>query len=259
MNETALEIKNIHFSYGSSPVLFDINCAIRKNRFVSLIGPNGSGKSTLLWLLCGIRKPQNGRILHNVDVSKMDILERAKRFAVITQKESNQFPFTCLETVMLGLHPHRSRFSSVTASQMEQVWNAMKIAGIQQFANRNIMHISGGEFQRVIIARAIVQQPEILFMDEAISSLDISEKIRIHKQLRSLMAETGMTVVSISHDIDTVSLSDDVMALKKGALAAFGPPDTVFTESFFENVFNVKAEILPGKGFFIRDNIEYVI
>mgnify|MGYP000961839404 CR=1 FL=1 len=256
MSETALEIKNVHFSYGSVPVLFDINCAIPKNRFVSLVGPNGSGKSTLLWLLSGMRKPQNGEILHNgINVSRMNIQERARKFAVITQKESNQLSFTCLETVMLGLHPHRSRFSKLTRQQMELVWNAMELSGVQQFANRNITQISGGEFQRVIIARAIVQQPEILFMDEAISSLDISEKIRIHKQLRALMAKNGLTVISISHDIDTVNFSDDVLALKKGTMAAFGPPNEVFTESFFETVFNVKAEILPGKGFFIRDTI----
>lgn len=257
MSHSLLEVKNIRFSYGNQMALNNISCSVPKGSFVSLIGPNGSGKSTLLWILCGITSPQNGSVSYDgINVFKMKPQIRSRKFAVIHQRETNSFPFTCLETVMLGLHPHRSRFGSLTDQQMEKVWQAMKLTGTQQFADKSIMHISGGEFQRIIIARALVQQPEILFMDEAFSSLDISEKIRILKQLRILIKETGLTVVSISHDIDTVYLSDEIIALKNGQVAACGAPADVMTESFFENVFNVKAEIFPGKGFFIHDNIQ---
>ncbi|MHC1770616.1 MAG: ABC transporter ATP-binding protein [Flexilinea sp.] len=257
MSGSILEVKNINFSYGNQPVLHDISCSVPKGSFISLIGPNGSGKSTLIWILCGIMNPKNGTVSYNGEnVFKMKPLIRSRKFAVIAQQEQNIFPFTCLETVMLGLHPHRSRFSSVTNKQMEKVWRAMELTGTQQFADKSIMQISGGEFQKVVIARALAQQPEILFMDEAISGLDICEKIRILKQLRNLSKETGLTIISISHDIDTVHFSDAVIALKKGQVAASGTPEDVMTESFFENVFNVKAEIIPGKGFFIHDAIQ---
>lgn len=257
MAETALEARGICFSYGSRRVLHDVSFSVPAGAYLSLVGPNGSGKSTLLRLLCGARRCESGQVFfHGRNVAEMGVPQRARQFAVVRQQEENAFPFTCLEMAVLGLHPFRSRFGEPSDEQMRRVREIMRRTGVWELADQPVTQVSGGEFQRVVLARALIQNPRVLFLDEAMSDLDIRAKIRMAGYLRELVAQAGMTVVAVNHDLSSAyQHSDLVLALREGRLAAFGPPQAVMDEAFFDRVFGVKAEIFAGRGFFIRDHI----
>lgn len=257
MDRFLLEAYGVDFSYGSHRVLRDINLKIPAGSYISIVGPNGSGKSTLFNLLCGARRCENGTVLYEGrEVAQMGVMECARQFAVVHQNEGNCFPFTCLEMVILGLHPYRSRFGTPTEEQMKTVRSVMEHTNTLHLSRQPVTEISGGEFQRVILARAIVQRPRVLFLDEAMSGLDICAKIKMTKYLNSLIAQAGLTVVAINHDLAAAyQYSNCIVALRDGRVAACGVPREVMDSAFFTSIFNVEAEIFEGKGFFIRDNI----
>ncbi|HYE81693.1 MAG TPA: ABC transporter ATP-binding protein [Clostridia bacterium] len=262
MNNTAaspiLELKNISFAYDAKTVLTDISFSVGRGEYLSVIGPNGSGKTTLLQIMCGhFRPPEGGAYYCGHNVNSMDIRERAKHFAVIYQQQyGSRFPYTCLETVIMGLHPHRGRFEPVRDEALSRIEQVMRLTDTFHFADKLVTEISGGELQRVMLARAIAQRPKILFLDEAMSGLDICARISMTKILRELIKNQGITVVAINHDLSTAyRFSSRVVALCGGRVAAIGAPGQVMTEEFFADVFNVRAEIIKEKGFFIHDNI----
>ena len=256
-HDCILTAKDISFSYGPREVLHHISFEIPSGKFISLIGQNGSGKTTLFRILCGMEKEKRGTVLYeNKDVTKMTLKQKACSFAVIRQKETMAFPFTCMETVAMGLHPHMSRFGSLSSIHMKIIENAMQLTDTLHFAQTPVVNLSGGETQRVMLARALVQKPKILFLDEAMSELDIRVKINIHKMLLTLMEETGLTIFSIDHDINTAyQFSDLILALKDGVLEQSGKPQDVMDEGFFAHIFGVKAQLFKNQGFFIHDTI----
>lgn len=251
--KSILRAENLSFSYGKQRVLHDVGFSLPEGRYISIIGPNGSGKSTLFQLLCGNARPENGQVFYkDRDVHRMDIRGRARHFAVIHQNEQVDFPYTCMEMVILGLHPHRARFERLGEEELTGVRQIMEKTDTLALADKLITQLSGGERQRVALARALSQRPRILFMDEAMSDLDISAKIRMMQMLRELTAAEGLTVVAVNHDINTAyRFSDQVLILHQGRLRAAGAPDEVMTGEMFQEVFDVQAEVYPGKGFFI--------
>lgn len=246
--------EDIRFSYGKREVLHGLSAAVRRGAYTSVIGPNGSGKSTLFRLLCGARPCASGRVLfEGRDVRQLAALERARLFSVVRQGEKADFPFTCLEMVLMGLHPFLSRFGEPSPEQMAHILRVMEDTGTLGFADQPVTQVSGGEFQRVVLARALAQRPRVLFLDEAMSDLDIAARIRMTEYLRGLCAAEGLTVVTVSHDLQAAfQYSDRVLALREGTVAASGTPEEVMTPAFFAAVFGVQAEMVPGKGFFIR-------
>lgn len=257
MDGCILEARAVDFSYRGRRVLHGIDLKIPQGAYVSVVGPNGSGKSTLLRLLSGARPCENGMVSYQgANVAKMPSLRRARLFATVRQTEENQFPFTCLEMVTLGLHPHRSRFGLPTAEQMETVREVMERTDTWPLCNQLVTQVSGGEFQRVVLARALVQAPRILFLDEAMSDFDIRVKIQITDYLRKLIARTQMTVVAVNHDLAAAyQHSDQIVALKNGRIAACGSPRDVMDSAFFAKIFGVETEMIPEKGFLIRGSL----
>jgi iron complex transport system ATP-binding protein len=256
-NPVALQLEDISFSYGEAPVLHGISLAVNRGEYLSLVGPNGSGKSTLLQLMCGYLQPLAGRALSGgQEIQRIDSRTRAKTFAVIHQNEDNRFPFTCLETVLMGLHPHRARFEPINEDSLLQAERIMNLTNTWLFAEKPVSCLSGGELQRVMLARALMQRPQVLFLDEAMSGMDISVRIAMHSLLRSLIAEEGLTVVAINHDLHAAyRFSDRIAALSMGRLASLGTPPQVMNPSFFRSVFGVEADVFEGQGFIIRDRI----
>lgn len=253
-----LTLENISFAYNAKRVLNSISFSVDKGEYISIVGPNGSGKTTLLQTMCGYFKPEIGDVYYlGQNVHKMDTRERAKHFAVIYQHQhSSRFPYTCLEMVIMGLHPHRARFEPLRDELLSWVEQVMRLTDTFHFADKSITHLSGGELQRVLLARAIVQKPRILFLDEAMSGLDICARISMTKILKELIESQGITVVVINHDLNTAyRFSTRIVALCRGEVAVIGSPQQVMTKEFFADVFDVKAEIYKEKGFFIHDNI----
>lgn len=248
-----LRAQDISFSYGERQVLWDISFSVESGQYVSLIGPNGSGKSTLFEILCGNRRAQEGNAYYKGrDIYEMDIRGRARHLAVIHQNEGISFPYTCMEMVLLGLHPHRARFERMDDQSLRQVTEIMERTGTLPFAEKLVTQLSGGEMQRVALARALAQRPKLLLMDEAMSDMDISVKMQMMALIKNLVRTEGLTVIGIHHDLNLAyRYSDRVLALREGHLVAQGKPVEVMTESFFQQVFDVRAEVYPEKGFFI--------
>ena len=257
MRDSIMKIENLNFSYGDSPVLIDVNCEIERGKFISLIGPNGSGKSTMIRLICGILEKDQGNITYKgQNIDDISIRHRAKEITVIHQREKNEFPFSCIDTVIMGLHPHRNRFEPVTEDQLCLVKDVMIKTNTLQFASKLTTEIRGGELLRVILARALVQQQKFLLMDEAMSDMDVNAKIILTKMIKEMVDEKGLTVLAVNHDLNLAyRFSDEIIAINEGEIYDIGNPNKVMDETLFEKVFRVKADIIKGKGFFILDNI----
>ena len=257
-NHYLLEVDNISYSYGNKQVLFNVSMRLEQGEYLSIIGPNGSGKTTLFKVLCGQRKPQTGQVyFEGENIANISILQRAKSFSVLGQNEDTNFPFTCLDMVALGLHPFRSRFGSLSKEQIKTLLDIMEAMDVLYLQNQVVTQISGGELQRVMLSRAIAQKPKILFLDEAMSELDIRAKIEIVKHLKEICQKQTMSVIAINHDLPSAwRHSDTIVALKEGRVMEKGTPKTVMSKDFFAKSFGVEAEIIEEKGFIIHDSIK---
>ncbi|MEG0766871.1 MAG: ABC transporter ATP-binding protein [Clostridia bacterium] len=250
--------ENVCLSLGGQEILHAVSVAIMPGQYNALIGPNGSGKTTLISVLSGYRKPNAGRACYEGDdVHRMRVHERALAFAVVQQHESVAMPFTAMEVVLMGLHPHRARLHALRPSDYAFVRVWMERTDTLQFADKPVQTLSGGEFERVVLARALVQRPRVLFLDEAMAEMDVRIRLDMQKLLRTEIAQTGMTVLAVHHDLSTAYLaSDRIIALKGGFVCAQGATEAVLTRAFLAEVFGVQSEIHPGKGILIHDPIE---
>lgn len=257
-----LEARNLQFSYRGvgRQILKGINFSVNSGEHIALVGTNGSGKTTLLSLLSGLRAPASGEVLlDGRALGAYSVAERARRIAVLPQSARIPFPYTCFETVLMGLYPFLSRFSPPSERHLECVEDLMRETGTLDFASRNINQLSGGEFQRVIFTRALLQAVfgeggHLLLLDEPFSELDIASRITMMKLLDAKASAHGFAVIGVHHDLNIACrFAGRVLALKNGELAADGESRKVWTSSFFEDVFRLKVEIVPDKGFLVID------
>ncbi|SHH40298.1 ABC transporter ATP-binding protein [Tepidibacter thalassicus] len=248
-----LKVQNVSFSYKDKVVLDDISFSMGKGKFLSIIGPNGSGKTTLLNLLTGYLEKKTGSIKFlGKEIKNYSVEELSRNFAIINQNTNIRFPFTCLEIVMMGRNPFRERMKKLSENDMEIVYKSMEITDTLKFSDSLITQISGGEFQRVMLARALSQKPSILFLDEAFSAMDISQRIKSLKLIKGLVIKEGLTVVSIIHDLNLAYMfSDEVCVLKEGKMVAFGKCSDIMTADFINEVFDINVDRIDNRGFLI--------
>lgn len=253
-----LSCENLCLSLGGREILKDITARFEPGRYHALIGPNGSGKTTLMAVLSGLLKPDAGRSLYGGrDVLRMSFRERARRFSVVQQRETASMPFTGLEMVLLGLTPHLSRLGGAGEEEVRSARGWMERTGTLAFSDQPVQKLSGGEFQRVVLARALAQRPEVLFLDEAMSEMDVRARLQMLGLLRGEIDARGLTVVAVHHDLSAaLTAADHVVALSGGRAAAQGKTAEVVTEELIREVFGVRSEIHPGKGVLIREAIE---
>jgi iron complex transport system ATP-binding protein len=185
-------------------------------------------------------------------VDRYAIEHLAKFFAIINQGASIKFPFTCLEIVMMGRHPFTKRMQRLSRADMDIVYESMHLTDTLKFAENLIPEISGGEFQRVMFARALAQKPKVLFLDEAFSGMDMSHRIRSLKLIKNLVEKEQLTVIAIMHDLNLAySFSDEVIVLSKGKIQGHNAPKTLMTESFINTVFDVNVYHVEDKGLIV--------
>lgn len=253
-----IDVERVSFAYGRQQVLRGIDMTVARGKYTALIGPNGSGKTTLLAILSGMLKPGGGKVrIDGQDLARMPFRERAMRFAIIQQRERVVMPFTCLEVVLMGLSPRMARLASPSPEEMAFVKAIMERTDTAFLMEKPVTQISGGEFQRVLIARALAQRPSLLFLDEAMSDLDVSARLKLLSLLKSQTETEGLTVLAVHHDINTAyATADEVAVLHEGSLRAKGAPEAVLTPALFADIFGVEAEIVPGKGLFFRDAMD---
>jgi iron complex transport system ATP-binding protein len=236
-----LTVDNVSFGYDHAvPILRDVSFGVQTGEFLSLVGPNGSGKTTLLRLLDRILLPLTGQIrLDDRPLHRFSRSELARRIAFVPQDGSPQFPFTVFEIVLMGRSPHTrgALFENVRDRQIARA--VMKLTDIEHLALHPVTKLSGGERQRAWIARALAQQAQILLLDEPNAHLDITHQVDIFRLIKRLNTESGITVVSVSHDLNlAAAYSDRIAVLQCGSLAALGTPDEVLTESRIKDVFH---------------------
>lgn len=236
-----ISAKDIHLSYGAREILKGVDIHSENGEFVGLIGPNGSGKSTLLKCIYRILKPNAGQIfLDEEELKAMSIKKSARKMGVVAQHNYYNFEFTVREVVMMGRAPRKKALERDNAKDYEIVEEALKTVGMEGFAQRSFSTLSGGEQQRVILARALAQQTPCLILDEPTNHLDITHQLQLMRIVKNLSA----TVISAIHDLNIAAMfCDRIYALKEGRIIAQGTPREVLTEDFIRQVYQVDAEI----------------
>ena len=238
----SIEVKNVRFGYGTSgDVLKDMSFNCHDNRITGIIGPNGCGKTTALKVISGFLKPSAGSIRYNgADVGDISSVELAKIRAVVEQSVYTPFSFPVYDYVMLGRSPYQRNFTVDSDEDHIIVTESMKDANVLQFQTRKINELSGGELQRVMIARALAQKPEYLMLDEPTSHLDIRQQLVLMKLLSGIAKEKS--VLCIIHEINqTSAYCDDVVITKGGSVLKEGKAADVLSADILEDVFGVLA------------------
>jgi iron complex transport system ATP-binding protein len=238
-----LTINKLAFKYGGNPVLKDITIEVGLGELLCIVGPNGSGKSTLLKCINRILKTQQNTVLiDGKDAGKINLKELSKMMGYVPQSSMSTFPFTVFDVVLMGRKPYIHW--SLSERDSEIVAEMLDYLGISQLAMRHYNELSGGEQQKVIIARALTQQPQILLLDEPTSSLDIKHQLEILCILRSLAQTKHCSVIMAMHDLNLAGrFSDRMLMLKQGCIYAVGTPEDVLTEENIDSVYGIKAQI----------------
>lgn len=249
----SLKVENLHFSYSDKTIFQGLSIDF-DGGFISILGPNGAGKSTLLKLITGSLKAENGDIfINNKSLKTITSNERARIFTAINQHQDFAFPFTCMEMVSLGRFPYRKNINNLSKEDYDLIVKAMKDTDTLKFKDRIITDISGGEQQRVMLATALAQDTDIIFLDEAFSALDISYKARAVKLLKNRVEEENILVISIIHDLNIAyRFSDKVCILDHGKLLAYDVPDVAMSSELINELYDVDLEFIPGKGYFVN-------
>jgi len=242
-----VKIEGLSVSFGKHEVLTDINIDIKKGEFVTILGPNGSGKTTLLRSISNMTQIRRKTVwVDNHDVFLMKAKERARLMSVVPQNTDVVYEFTCHDVVMMGRYPHVSRFKGETEKDKEIVLKAMQTTNVEYLKDRFFTEISGGERQRVVLAQAIAQDPEVILLDEPISNLDPQYQVEILDTVKKLSIEKGLTVIAILHDLNFASMySDKVILMKEGKIFASGMAQDVLTAENIKTVFD--ADVLVSK------------
>lgn len=248
-----LKLEHVSFSYPGRRVLQEINLNIDPRSFLALIGPNGSGKTTLLRLMSKILEPQQGIILlDGQPLSQLSPRALARRVAVISSEQYFDFPFPVREVVAMGRFPHLNRLQRMSAKDWDIVSQALRLTSADDMEDRPISQISSGEKQRVLIARAIAQQPSLLMLDEPNAHLDINHQIAIFNLLRVLNREHGLTIVVVLHDLTVAAaFCETICLLHDGRVARVGKPKEVITADLIRNTYGAEVQIVssPVGGF----------
>ena len=236
-----LEVQEVSFGWRrDEPVLSGVSTTFEPGALTMIIGPNGAGKSTLLELAAGVRSPERGRVLLGERaLTDWGALSLARELAVVFQREVVPFPFTVRELVTLGRYPRSSSGLSWRRADHDRVDALLSRFDLGSLAERPFDALSGGEQRRVVIARAMAQEPRVLLLDEPTAALDPRHQIAIMEHLAEL-ASGGMSVGMVAHDLNLVAqFADRVLLLEAGRVYAEGPPSEVLRHDVLEAVFRV--------------------
>ncbi|MFF1374996.1 ABC transporter ATP-binding protein [Streptomyces sp. NPDC058308] len=221
----------------------DLSLTVDSGRIVGLVGPNGSGKSTALRCVYRALRPTTGTVrVGGDDLSLLTMRRGAQLVAAMTQDGAVDLDLTVEEVVALGRAPHQRGNQALTGRERELCARAMERLGIRRLARRSVLTLSGGERQRVLLARALVQEPEVLVLDEPTNHLDVRHQVEVLSYLRG----AGLTVLVVLHDLNLAAAAcDRIGVLSQGRLVAAGTPGDVLTQELVADVFGVRASVVP--------------
>jgi len=247
---SAIKLNNLSFAYANvnkvgAFSLYIENMIVDEGEFLAVLGPNGCGKSTMLRLIAGLIRPNSGSIeIMKKITSPMD---QAKLISYVPQISYSVFPFSVYEIVMMGRTPYLNMLGFEKEEDTRLVKEALNLLEIDHLSNKGINEISGGEAQRVFIARALAQDSKIILLDEPNSHLDLEHQISIYELLRSINLEKKKTILTVSHDLNLVGIySKRVVILKQGKVVLDGDKKSILTKENIEESFHVEADVISG-------------
>ncbi len=239
-----LSIKGIEFHYNSHKVLKDVTFQVVEGEVLALVGPNGSGKSTLLKCINRILKPQKGTVLlDGKNIETFTNRDIGKLIGYVPQSAFHTFSLTIFEMVLLGRKPYVTW--KIGERDKKVVWEILSVMGLDKISDRSFNELSGGEKQKVLIAMALAQEPEVLLLDEPTSHLDLRHQLEIASLIFKLVKKQKVSVIFATHDLNLAGrFSDKVAFLKRGEIFAIGSPQEVFTPEIIKEVYGIQAKVL---------------
>ena len=245
VNDSVLDIDSLVYVYGNMTVLDAVSLNVRKGEVLGILGPNGCGKTTLLKNLNKNLSPHGGCVMiDGSDIEGMSKKEIARKISVVPQTNEIRFAFTVRDIVGMGRMPFQESLRGASSEDLRIIDKAMEQTGVLSMADRHINTMSGGERQRVIIARAVAQTPEIVLMDEPTLHLDINMQFEVLDLMQRLAKDNDLTVVMVSHDLPMVSrYCDRIILIHDHRVFAMGAAEEVLTKENMRTVFNVDAEL----------------
>lgn len=259
----AIDVRELSLSYGKRRILYDISFSVGEGEFFIVIGPNGSGKSSLVKAISGVMRAGTGDIeILGRPLRDYSLNALARLVAVVPQTQPADVPFTAEEVVLMGRSPHLGLLGVESAEDVRIAEAAMSFTGVTAFGRRKLDRLSTGERQRVLIARAVCQQPRVIVLDEPTASLDLAHQIQIMELMEKLRRQSGTTVVMVSHDLNLAAMyADRLLLLNEGGMVRLGSPADVLTYGILEETYGcvllvddnpVKAvpriTLVPGAG-----------
>lgn len=238
-----IDIEDLRVSYGDTCIWKNINLTLSEPGLVSILGPNGVGKSTLMYTINKILEPTEGRVLiDGEDVEEMPFKDIAKKVAYVPQSSGETFAMTVMDTVLMGRYPHSGY--TVTKEDLEIAADCLMKVHMGDYAMSMFNELSAGQHQRVMVARGLAQEPELLMLDEPTSNLDIYHQISTMRLLRDIAHRRGIIVLVICHDLNVASrFSDRMIMFSQGRIYADGTPEQVITPETIHNVYRVNADV----------------
>ncbi len=241
-----IRVENLSYGYTAQPVLRDVSFEVRRGEILGVLGPNGCGKSTLLKLLRGTLVANRGHVLwEGRHADRWARRDMARRVAVVPQSQALPFPYPAREMVMMGRFAHGRGLAGPVSADHRAVERAMAVTDTLHLGDRPVTDLSGGELQRVLLARALAQQTPVLLLDEATSHLDLDHRMDIAELLMRLNRDTQLTIVQVSHDLDLAAETSERILLlhADGRPAIIGNPNEVMTADHLREVFRVEVKV----------------
>lgn len=240
-----LKIKKLNVKLGENHIIKNLDLHIKEKEFIGIIGPNGSGKSTVLRTIYRALKPKSGIIkINGKNMKAISLRETAKEMAVVAQHNEQDFNFSVLDMVLIGRSPHKKFLERDTLEDYRIAKESLKKVEMEDFIDRNYNTLSGGEKQRIILARALAQDTNCLILDEPTNHLDIKYQI----QFMSIAKELDITVISAIHDLNMAALfCDKIYVLNEGEIIKYGSPKQVITEELIEKLYGVNSKIFHDR------------
>ena len=240
-----LSVKKLNAGYENKKIIDELSLNVEKGEIVTILGPNGSGKSTLLNCLTRYIRPMSGKIfLENEDIYDKSIKEFSKRVAILSQHNSLTGNVTVKQLIYYGRLPHKKWYERKNKEDYEIVKQSMEYTDTLQYENKFLNSLSGGEQQRVWIAMALAQTPDLLLLDEPTTYLDISHQIELMKLICDINRDKNITVIMVLHDLNQASqYSDKIVLMKEGKIYDYGTPKDVINYESLKNVYNIKCHI----------------
>lgn len=244
MSAAMIEIRGLHAGYTDSPVLQGVNLTVREGEFTGILGPNGSGKTTLIRALSGVLPPASGQIrIAGRDIRELSPKARARGCATVAQKNQGLSGVRALSLVLMGRYPHVSLLGGYSDQDRRRALEAMAETGSLHLRDRTSHTLSGGELQRVVMAKALAQDTRLLLLDEAASNLDVARTLDLYELLRARNGR-GLTVLTVAHDLNLAALyCRRLVFLKNGSVAADGPTSEIFTSQTLSEIYETPLAV----------------